>query len=63
MIWAYAHKASYHELIVNGNNLQAVIVSGRMKDGETGEFVQGVNVIVKGTARGTIMISVKYSRH
>ena len=51
---AYAHKATDHEGIENDINVQAVVVSGRVKDGETGEFVQGVNVIVKGTATGTI---------
>ncbi len=51
---AYAHKYTYYKGKENDINLQAIIVSGRIKDAETGELVQGVNVVVKGTATGTI---------
>ena len=51
---AYAHKTTYPEGMKKDFNLQGIIVSGKVEDGETGEFVQGVNVIVKGAATGTI---------
>ena len=34
--------------------LQDIIVSGKVEDGEINEFAQGVIVIVKRTAKGTI---------
>lgn len=49
----YAHKAD-HEGIKNENNLPAIVVSGWVKDGESVGFNQGVNLIVKVTATGTI---------
>lgn len=49
-------------IIVSGNELQQLIISGTVTDAATGEAMPGVNVVVKGTNTGTLTdITGKYS--